>query len=260
MPPTLSILNLMSAYTPFNPATAWETSLSLQNIYGYKPSSYLRELAARHVNGSLTLKDIDRLLQDKPSLTDAMTLRMTSILGSDSFALNKEHFQQINSRLLDPSSSNAGRFRTQPLSTKEWILQYNTITYTHPSLIESEIDALFLNEKATVYIPTEPKDAIRKLSDFASKLWQIQAFDEGNGRTLSLFFLQYLHHLGFHIDFRLFCKKALYFRNSLIRANYANQKLGVTATSEFLERFMQNLVLDASGTLTGNDVRLKLHF
>ena len=48
----------------------------------------------------------------------------------------------------------------------------------------------------------------------------------------------------------MFANYAWYFRNALVRANYQNLKLGVYRTTEYLERFLQNLLLDESHLLS----------
>ncbi len=64
------------------------------------------------------------------------------------------------------------------------------------------------------------------------------------------FFIKYLRTLGFTVTNDMFANYAWYFRNALVRANYQNLKLGVYRTTEYLERFLQNLLLDESHLLS----------
>ena len=47
----------------------------------------------------------------------------------------------------------------------------------------------------------------------------------------------------------IFAENAWYFRNSLVRANYNNLRYGVHETTEYLELFLKNLLLNESHPL-----------
>ena len=79
---------------------------------------------------------------------------------------------------------------------------------------------------------------------FISRLWQIHVFGESNTRTTAVFFIKYLCTLGFDVANDTFAENAWYFRNSLVRANYNDLKNGIYATTEFLELFLKNLLLN----------------
>ena len=79
---------------------------------------------------------------------------------------------------------------------------------------------------------------------FISRLWQIHAFGEGNTRTTAVFFIKYLRTLGFDVTNDIFAENAWYFRNSPVRANYNDLKNGIHETTEFLEVFLRNLLLN----------------
>lgn len=44
-------------------------------------------------------------------------------------------------------------------------------------------------------------------------------------------------------------KNALYFRNALVHANYSNLQKGIYETTEYLELFLKNLLLDEKNQL-----------
>lgn len=66
---------------------------------------------------------------------------------------------------------------------------------------------------------------------------------------LAVFFIKYLRALGFDVTNDIFAENAWYFRNSLVRANYNNLKNGIHATTEFLELFLRNLLLNETHSL-----------
>ena len=92
-------------------------------------------------------------------------------------------------------------------------------------------------------------EIIHHLAVFVSRLWQIHVFGEGNTRTTAVFFIKYLRTLGFDVTNDIFAENAWYFRNSLVRANYNDLKNGVHETTEFLELFLRNLLLNESNPL-----------
>ena len=64
------------------------------------------------------------------------------------------------------------------------------------------------------------------------------------------FFIKYLHTLGFDATNDIFAENAWYFRNALVRANYNDLKHGIHETTEYLELFLRNLLLDEKKFIT----------
>lgn len=62
-------------------------------------------------------------------------------------------------------------------------------------------------------------------------------------------FIKYLRTLGFDAANNSFAEHAWYFRNALVRANYTDLKNGVHETTEYLELFLKNLLLDEKNEL-----------
>lgn len=92
-------------------------------------------------------------------------------------------------------------------------------------------------------------EIIHHLAVFISRLWQIHIFGEGNTRTTAVFFIKYLRTLGFNAANDIFAENAWYFRNALVRANYNDLKNGIHETTEYLELFKKNLLLDEKNEL-----------
>lgn len=62
-------------------------------------------------------------------------------------------------------------------------------------------------------------------------------------------FIKYLRTLGFDAANNSFAEHAWYFRNALVRANYTDLKNGVHETTEYLELFLKNLLLNEENEL-----------
>ena len=61
--------------------------------------------------------------------------------------------------------------------------------------------------------------------------------------------------MGFEVTNDIFARQAWYFSNSLARANYNNLKEGIHETTQYLEVFLRNLLLDEKYPLQN----LRLH-
>ena len=86
------------------------------------------------------------------------------------------------------------------------------------------------------------------------------AFGEGNTRTTAVFFIKYLRMLGFDAENDMFAENSWYFRNALVRANYTNIKEGIYETTEFLEKFLRNLLLGEKHELHNREMHIRGEF
>ena len=107
----------------------------------------------------------------------------------------------------------------------------------------------FSQEKDFSYKGLSMDEIIHHLAVFVSRLWQIHIFGEGNTRTTAVFFIKYLRTLGFSATNDIFAENAWYFRNALVRANYTNLQKGIHETTEYLEAFLRNLLLNEKNEL-----------
>lgn len=66
--------------------------------------------------------------------------------------------------------------------------------------------------------------------------------------------------MGFEADNDIFAEHSWYFRNTLVRANYSNIKKGIYETTEFLELFLQNLLLDGENEFHNREMHVSGKF
>lgn len=100
------------------------------------------------------------------------------------------------------------------------------------------------------------EEIIHHLAVFVSRLWQIHIFGEGNTRTTAVFFIKYLRTLGFSVTNDIFAENAWYFRNALVRANYTNLQKDIHETTEYLEAFLRNLLLNEKNELHNRNLHI----
>lgn len=88
----------------------------------------------------------------------------------------------------------------------------------------------------------------------------MSGFGEGNRRTTAVFFIKYLRTLGFEVTNDIFAKNTWYFRNALVRTNYNDLKNGIHETTEYLELFLHNLLLDETNSLHNRTMHISRIF
>ena len=71
-----------------------------------------------------------------------------------------------------------------------------------------------------------------------------------------MFFIKYLRTLGFSATNDIFAENAWYFRNALVRANYTNLQKGIHETTEYLEAFLRNLLLNEKNELRNRNLHI----
>lgn len=85
-------------------------------------------------------------------------------------------------------------------------------------------------------------------------------FEEGSTRTTAVFFIKCLRTLGFNVTNDIFAENAWYFRNALVRANYTNLQKNIHETTEYLELFLRNLLLDEKNELRNRTMHISGYF
>ena len=132
-----------------------------------------------------------------------------------------------------------------------------TVLYGSATELRATLDYDSLEEKKFSYKNLAMDEIIHHLAVFVSRLWQIHVFGEGNTRTTAVFFIKYLCTLGFDVTNDVFAENAWYFRNSLVRANYNDLKNGVHETTEYLELFLRNLLLNENHPLHNRTLHIR---
>ena len=240
---------------------AWYTAIGLQAVDGLKTSEYLFYTAVRNIEGEITMKEANELLQtyydekpvldatDRPEEADKVSVRIATILSEKAFSFTPNEYLSIHRKLFMGIYSHAGKVRDYNITKREWVLNGETVLYGSATELRSTLDYDFSQEKQFSYKDLSMDEIIHHLAVFISRLWQIHVFGEGNTRTTAVFFIKYLRTLGFDVTNDIFAKNAWYFRNSLVRANYNDLKNGIHETTEYLELFLRNLLLDEKNPL-----------
>ncbi len=235
---------------------AWQTAIGLQAVDGLKTSDYLLDTAKDHIEGKITIdeaqKRIHSYYEQKTTRTeienetkeaDIVSARITKLLGEKAFQFSPAEWITIHRRLFEGVFDHAGQIRKYNISKKEWILNGETVIYADFNSIKDTLDYDFATEKQFFYEGLSVEASVRHLAKFASDIWQIHPFGEGNTRATAVFIIKYMKTFGFRANNDAFHENSWYFRNALVRANYNDLQKGINSTTKFLELFFSNLLL-----------------
>jgi fido (protein-threonine AMPylation protein)/ribosomal protein S25 len=235
---------------------AWHTAIGLQAVDGLKTSEYLLHTAVRNIEGEISFEEANELLEtyyeenpeseasDRTEEADKVSARIAALLSERAFSFTPNEYLSIHRKLFQGIYSHAGCIRDYNITKREWVLNGATVLYGSATELKATLEYDFSQEKNFSYKNLSMDEIIHHLAVFVSRLWQIHVFCEGNTRTTAVFFIKYLRTLGFDATNDIFAENAWYFRNSLVRANYNDFKNGVHETTEFLELFLRNLLMD----------------
>lgn len=248
---------------------AWSTAIGLQAVDGLKPSRYLIETAIQNIEGKITIKEaqnlIDSYYEERPvhllddertEEADKVSSRIVQVLSETAFSFSPNEYISIHRKLFRGIYKHAGKIRDYNITKKEWVLDGATVLYGSASELQATLEYDFSQEKDFSYKGLSMEEIIHHLAVFVSRLWQIHIFGEGNTRTTAVFFIKYLRTLGFSAANDIFAENAWYFRNALVRANYTNLRKGIHETTEYLEVFLRNLLLNEKNELRNRDLHI----
>lgn len=228
---------------------------------GLRTSQYLIDTAIKNIEGEITIDEALCLLNsyyeenpkseitDRTEEADKVAVRIAKVLSEKAFSFTPNEYISIHNKLFTGVYSHAGQIRDYNITKKEWVLDGATVLYGTATELRATLEYNFAEERKFSYKNLTMDQIIHHLAVFISRLWQIHIFCEGNTRTTAVFLVKYLRTLGFDVTNDIFAQNAWYFRNAMVRANYNNLKAGVHETTEYLELFLRNLMLNEKNIL-----------
>nr|WP_314463788.1 Fic family protein [uncultured Clostridium sp.] len=247
----------------------WNAAKGLQKVDGLNPTKYLSDLAESNIEGKLTYQQVEELLYERyenetaediehrNKEADLVSARIVHILDGPGYPLKVTSLKAIHRELFKDIYDYAGQFRKVNIYKSEPILNGDTVKYTNYTALEETLEYDFDTERNKSYGELPNDKVIRRITSFTSAIWQAHPFMEGNTRTTAVFMECYLNNMGFQVDNTMFKDYSQYFRNALVRANFADYKNGISETSQFLEYFYENLLLGGENRLRNRDLILK---
>ena len=237
-------------------ASDWRTAIGLQEVDGLKVSDYLKQTAAKHIEGDITIdeardmirdyyvsKDSHDKSDDDTEEADKVSANIAKLLNEKSFSFTAGEFLSIHRHLFEGVLKHAGEIRPYDITKKEWVLRGDTVLYGRAADILMALEYDIQQEREFEYKGLSTDKMIEHICHFVSLLWQNHPFREGNTRTTAVFIIKYLRSCGFNVNNDLFADNSWYFRNALVRANYRNMAKGIDPDVSFLKLFFRNLLL-----------------
>ena len=204
---------------------AWSTAIGLQAVDGLKPSKYLIDTAIQNIEGKITMKEaqnlIDSYYEERPvhlsddertEEADKVSLRIAEILSEIAFSFSPNEYIAIHRKLFQGIYNHAGKIRDYNITKREWVLDGATVMYGSASELRATFEYDFSQEKDFSYKGLSTND--------------------------------------------IFAENAWYFRNALVRANYTNLQKGIHETTEYLELFLRNLLLNEQNELQNRNLHI----
>ena len=243
-------------------STAWKTAIGLQDVDGLKTSDYLLDTAKEHIEGKIDIQTVQNRIQsyykerrarddieERTKEADIVSARIAELLGEKTFQFSPAEWKEIHRRLFKDVFDSAGEYRTYNITKSEWVLNGETVIYASAGSIRATLDYDFGQEKEFSYAGLSASDAVAHIVKFTSNIWQIHPFCEGNTRSTAVFIIKYLKTFGFQVNNEIFAENSWYFRNALVRANYNDLLKGITASTIYLQRFFENLLMGSQHEL-----------
>jgi len=237
-------------------ADAWATAIGLQKVDGLSISRFLVETAKDHIEGKISQAQARRRIRDyyaakdecqcpDPSMEepDKVSERIVAVINDHGFEFTPEYYLSIHKKLFSGIFSAAGKLRTVNIAKHEWVLKEDSVTYGSKDTLMPSLVRDFQDEREFDYGGKSPERIIPHFVRFIAEIWQVHPFMEGNSRTTAVFAIKYLRSLGYRATNNMFKENSWYFRNALVRANYADYERGVKREWGYLEAFFRNLLL-----------------
>ena len=126
---------------------AWSTAIGLQAVDGLKPSKYLIDTAIQNIEGKITMKEAQSLIdsyyeerpvhlsdEDRTEEADKVSSRIAEILSETAFSFSPNEYISIHRKLFQGIYKHAGKIRDYNITKKEWVLDGATVLLSMTSL------------------------------------------------------------------------------------------------------------------------------
>lgn len=240
----------------------WETAIGLNKVDGLVPSTYLKELVEKSINGEKTYKEIEkdlykyyenRDLSEKEERNtkecDIVSTRIAELLEDGSFTFSPIYLKSIHRYLFEgvfegSIKDYAGVFRDYNITKNEEILNGKSVVYGNYQDLIEYLKYDFEEEKNIDYAKLSSEEQVKRISKFTSAIWQIHPFVEGNTRTTAVFIEKYLRTKGYNVNNDLFKENSLYFRNALVLSNFSDINSKISVDFKYLHSFFTKLLIN----------------
>lgn len=247
----------------------WDVAKGLQKTDGLETSEYLETVIDDTLTGKYDTARANEKVREyyekvspdsaeyQSKEADIVAARITLLLERGGFTFSPATLRTIHTELFHDALPYkwVGNFRTTNLTKDETVLNGRSVQYADCNAIRETLKYDFAEESDRKYTLPFTFEQVASLAKFTSGIWQIHPFREGNTRTIAPFIILYLQNLGVDTNNEPFREHSQYFRDALVRSNYANLREGISPDSSFLQMFFENVLTDAGHDLAAQDLR-----
>lgn len=247
----------------------WEVAKGLQAVDNLKTSAYLNAVVEEALAEGHDTPAVIAMLNQyydesngsaNPDTREAdyVSARIEGLLAhQSSFNFSPVALKRIHRELFQDvlPAEWVGVYRTVDITKTEEVLFGKSVQYAPHDDIGEQLNYDFSQEKKYQYYLPMDSAQIKNLSGFTSAIWQTHPFREGNTRTIAVFIIQYLQSIGLKVSNESFKNYAKFFRDALVRSNYANIQLDIRVEWSYIIAFYENVLSCAQHDLSLLDLK-----
>lgn len=192
----------------------WGVGIILNRTCGYYPSQYMVDLSQKHVDGKVTMEEIDEMIKDAFQNKDLhdkviadnyegdlLSKRIVELMSDSGFTFSPVTLKAYHKYLFEDimKKEDVGRFRSNSENREETSIGINK-NEDESKTIDEKIKIMLEEEKKYRYTYPMNNEDIKHVLLFAGGLVQLSPFIRGNIRTVSVFVIKYLFSIGFDVD------------------------------------------------------------
>jgi|GEM_PF-1800535 len=152
----------------------WSTAIGLQDVDGLRPSKYLIDTAIENIEGKITIKQAQELIDsyykekdnrssdmERTEEADKVSSRIAQILSEKAFSFTPNEYISIHRKLFQGIYIHAGKIRDYNITKKEWVLDGATVIYGSASELGATLEYDFNREREFSYKNLSMDDIIK---------------------------------------------------------------------------------------------------
>lgn len=138
----------------------WKMAIGLQQVDGLTPSEYLISTAKQHIEGEITIEEVQQLNKsyyhsktartknlDDTEEADKVSVNITKLLCERTFSFTVAGFMAVHWRIFDGIFKFAGKIRDYNITKNEWVLLGDTVLYVSAFDIRKPLEHDIAHEK-----------------------------------------------------------------------------------------------------------------
>lgn len=205
---------------------------NLKDLYKKDPYVYK--------NGTLINKlgitDYEKLRQAEADISFVKLFTVDRDVAPGDFGL--EYIKRLHKYILGDIFDWAGDFRTVPMQKEEKILAGDSVRYSHPNNINSDLSKIIEKLQKEHWSNKSIDEKVSVFNKLIAGLWQTHPFRDGNTRTIVAYAIRYAKEKGFELNSDILLQNFGYVRGALV---WASQ--GEYSNFSYLNRIVKDAIL-----------------